>query len=190
MKKIIAFAALFVTGSAMADSAGTSETGIRYNEVSVGYFANEVSANTNHDLTGYQVAGSLLINKDFIIDASYSDQSGDGLSGTMSSLNVGYRMAVSSNADVVFKLGYTGTDSSSSGSDSSYVIGAGAAVMLTPEVQLAANAAYTGLKQTEYIYGASLGYYLTDTLTVRGLVRATSGDYDTMTYMATIGYNF
>jgi len=168
-----------------AQQAGTSETGIRYNEVSVGYNSASVSGST---LQGYTVMGSALLEQNFTVDASYTDVSKTGTSISSTALNVGYRMGVASNVDVGVKLGYI--DQGGGSPESSYVVSAGVGAVVAPNVVLSGNVSYTGLTSTEYLYGAGLAYYLTENTTIRGSVRASSGTVDTTTYALSVGYNF
>lgn len=185
MKKIITLATLFLTGTAMAQQAGTSETGIRYNEVSVAY--NSASA-VGETLQGYTVMGSALLDQNYTVDVAYTDVSTTGSSISSTAFNVGYRMGIASNVDLGVKLGYI--DQGGDNPQSSYVVGVGIGAVVAPNVVLSGTASYTGLSSTEYLYGAAIAYYLTENTTIRGSVRASSGTFDTTTYSLGVGYNF
>jgi len=185
MKLVVAVLTLATAGSAMAQSSGVSETGIRYNEVGVGYASLAVSGTTYQ---GYSLNGSALVEKNFLIDATYADVSKSSTSISSTGLNVGYRMGVAPNVDAGVKVGYIST--SSNQSESSYVVGGFVNAQLSPDVFLGANVSYTGLANTDYFYTASLGYHVTENITARGSIRGSSGTSTTTTYIASVGYNF
>lgn len=187
MKVVVALLTLATAGSAMAQSTGASETGIRYNEVGVGYASLAVSGQT---FQGYSLYGSALVEKNFIIDATYANVSKSSNSVSNTGLNVGYRIGVAPNVDAGVKVGYiSGTAGGTT--QSSYVVGGFVNAQLTPEWVLGGNVSYTGLDTTKYFYTASLGYHITENITARGSVRGGSGGTaNTTTYIASVGYNF
>ena len=185
MKLVVAVLTLATAASSMAQGAGVSETGIRYNEVGVGYASLATSGTT---LQGYTLIGSALVEKNFLIDASYTNVSKSSNSISSTGLNVGYRMGVAPNVDAGVKVGYI--SSSSNTSDSSYVVGGFVNAQLSPDVVLGANVSYTGLANTNYFYTASLGYHITENIIARGSIRGGSGNSTTTTYIASVGYNF
>jgi hypothetical protein len=185
MKLVVAALTLVAAASSMAQSSGVSETGIRYNEVGVGYASLAVSGTT---LQGYSLNGSALIEKNFLIDATYANLSKSSNSISSTGLNVGYRIGVASNVDAGIKVGYISTNSTES--ESSYVVGGFVSAQLSPDVVLGANLSYTGLANTNYFYTASLGYHITENIMARGSIRGSSGNGTTTTYIASVGYNF
>lgn len=185
MKLVVAALTLAAAGSAMAQSSGVSETGIRYNEVGVGYASLAVSGTT---LQGYTLNASALVEKNFVIDATYANVSKASNSLSSTGLNVGYRIGVAPNVDAGVKVGYISTGGDSS--ESSYAVGGFVNAQLTPELVLGGNVSYTGLANTDYFYTASLGYHITENITARGSIRGSSGTSTTTTYIASVGYNF
>jgi hypothetical protein len=185
MKLVVAVLTLAAAGSVMAQSSGISETGIRYNEVGVGYSSVSVSGST---LQGYTLFGSALVEKNFLIDANYGSVSKSSTEISTTGLNVGYRMGVAPNVDAGVKVGYISYGGDLS--DSSYAVGGFANAQLTPELVLGGSVSYTGLSSTNYFYAASLGYYITENITARGSIRGSSGDLSSTTYTASVGYNF
>lgn len=185
MKKLAAIALLVATGSATAQSAGVSETGIRYNELYAGY---ESLSNSSITMTGYTIGGSALIDKNIIIDASYADVAKKTTKSHSTVAGIGYRLGIAPNTDVYAKIGYISTGGVTS--DSSYLLTGGARGMLTPDLELTGQLTYSGLKAASFYYGASLGYYLTESLTLRGQIRADNATKSNTTYILSVGYNF
>jgi hypothetical protein len=186
MKLVVAALTLATAGSAMAQSSGVSETGIRYNEVGVGYASLAASGTT---LQGYTLNASALVEKNFVIDATYANLSKSSYSISDTGLNVGYRIGVAPNVDAGVKVGYV-SGTAGGTTESSYVVGGFVNAQLTPEWVLGGNVLYTGLANTNYFYTASLGYHITENITARGSIRGSSGNGTTTTYVASVGYNF
>lgn len=185
MRLVASLITVILSSGAMAETAGVSETGIRYNEVGVGYSSVSVSGST---LQGYTLFGSALVEKNFIIDANYGSVSKASTEITSTGLNVGYRLGIAPNVDAGVKVGYVSYGGDLS--DSSYVVGGFANAQLTPDLVLGGNISYTGLSSTNYFYSASLGYHVTENITARGSIRGSSGDLSSTTYTASVGYNF
>lgn len=186
-KSLLAIAMAFACTNAYSDS-GVSETGLRYNEINVGY---QSISNSDIRMNGYAIAGSTLFDKNVIIDASYSDLSKNTVKSSSSTVNIGYRLGVAQNADVYAKLGYISTTGKGGApSDSSYLLTGGARALLTPEVELAGYLSYSGLDNASVYYGGSLGYHLTENLSLRGQLRADNAAKSNTVYILSVGYNY
>ena len=188
MKKALLLTSLALAcGGAVADS-GVSETGIRYNEVYAGY---ERLSNSSITMTGYTIAGSVLVDKTIFIDASYADVAKNSTKSNSTAINVGYRMGISQSTDFIAKLGYISNGGSGGvTSDSSYLITGGLRSMVTPDVELSGQVTYSGLDIASLYYGGALGYYLTENITVRGQMRVDNATKSNTTYIVSVGYNF
>jgi len=98
MKKLIALAALtFISGLAMANEPGKSETGLDYNKIDVNYQTFKVSG---VNFTGYNAGGSFLVSDSIFVLGSYASLSHSGSTSRESSkLGLGYRMGIAANTD-------------------------------------------------------------------------------------------
>jgi hypothetical protein len=185
MKLIIALIAMFLANFASAQSAGTSETGIRYNEIGIGYNSVSVSGTT---LTGYSVGASALVEKNILLNASYENVSKSSNSITNTSVGVGYRFGIASNVDASARVGYFSAGGDLS--ENSYIVGGGIDALVAPNLSIAGNVSYSGLGSGTYFYSGTVGYYVTEAATLKASVRRSTGDFATTTYLLSAGYNF
>lgn len=185
MKAAISLVSILLTPIVFAQTQGVSETGIRYNEVSVGYERFSVSSAT---LTGYSVGATALLEKNIILGAIYSDVSKSSNSVTSTDLSVGYRLGIAGNVDAVVRAGYLGAGGNNT--DSSYSVGAGINALVAPSFVLGGGIGYTGLGSGTFLYTGSASYYVTDNVTLRGAIRRSAGDLTSTTYSLAAGYNF
>ena len=160
MKKIaLVLAALGLSTSAFALESGISETGISYNEVSVGY----VSTTTNSGdfpgtSSGLGVGGQALLTKNIYTFGSYSIPSGTfGALGNVDTTDyqagLGLRAAVAANTDFNLSATYLNTKSSFlgiSGIHTGYATSASFRALVAPKLEASIGVSYYDTKNERF----------------------------------------
>lgn len=104
MKKIITLAiASLVTGTAMANEPGKTDTGIDYNKIEVNYIAATIS---NSTWDGYYTSGSFLVSENVFLLVNFATISRLGATREKTNIGLGYRFPVGSSADLFSTLTY------------------------------------------------------------------------------------
>ena len=170
-----------LSGVAFANEPGKTETGIDYNEVSIGYTALTADSTTYN---GYNLSGAFLVTNNIFLSADYL--SVDSGSIAIYDLGVGYRLPISSNVDAFTTLKYASEDSSTG-----YSVGAGVRAKLTPDFDLAGSYAYRSVTGSNTsAFDITLKYTIAPKVFAKAGYTTYSGDNSYQTYNLGVGFNF
>mgnify|MGYP006299283299 CR=1 FL=1 len=167
MKKLITLSALSLL-SVAALAEGKTETGINYNEVSVGYISQGVDNDGATDtFTGYGISGSFLISDSVFLTGAYNstnhtydDLGKITLSGTK--IGLGYRMPLSDTTDLNVLGSYTSYSANTSPAQSQTSYGAYVgvrSVALSPDLETSIFYGY-GRKKDWYGVSSNVSSYM------------------------------
>jgi len=168
------------TSAVFAQDAGVSDTGIRYNQVGLGY--TYASSTDNSSLTGYALDGRALVNKDIYVSANYTAVSKTDADISRYGVYAGYRLGIASNVDFfaeagVVSVSYKGTSETTS--STGYDIAAGVNAALTPDLQGSLKISYPQYGSNfsdlnKITFGGSLTYYVTKEIGASAIVSSNS----------------
>jgi hypothetical protein len=199
MKKFaLVLAALGLSSSAFALESGISETGISYNEVSVGY---GVEGDTDSDYKGLGVGINALLSKNIYAFGQFKNPSTTISTGKVDTqqfnVGLGTRAAIASNADLYASVSYLNAKYSYTGGSmivTGYSLATGVRAIIAPQVEGSLNLSYYAGKSreesniTETRYGVGLGYHFTDKVIGRTSYYMTPDSIKG--YSVSLGYKF
>jgi len=188
MKKLIALAALtFISGLAMANEPGKSETGLDYNKIDVNYQTFKVSG---VNFTGYNAGGSFLVSDSIFVLGSYTSLSHSGATSIESSkLGLGYRMGIASNTDAFTSVAYSSMTQSST--KTGYAVTLGVRSKIADPVDVIGAYTYTSLS-SNYFNSLNVGvnYKFTDMFYATAGYTSSTGTASITQYNLGIGVKF
>ena len=198
MKKIaLVLAVLGLSSSAYALESGLSETGISYNEVGVGY---GVEGDVGGDYKGFGIGVSTLLAKNLYFNGQFKNPSSTetttNLDTQQYTTSLGFRTAITSNADLYASAGYYNGKFSFTGGSiiaTGYVLATGIRAIVLPKVEASLNLSYADGKNrlesfSETRYRVGLGYQFTDKIIGRSTYYTTPDSLNG--YSVSLGYMF
>lgn len=197
MKKLIALSALTVL-SATAFAENKTETGVNYNEVSVGYVSQDITmSGTKYTFTGYGLTAAALVSENFFLSGSYGATS-NTTSGTktnidQSKVGLGYRLPISDATDFNIFGSYSNTSVTSSADSNATSVGIGIrSIALSPDLETNLSYIYTSSKKLDTTtngsgYQAGLKYKMTSNWFIDGNYLSRK---DFNQYYVGVGYRF
>ena len=188
MKKLIALAAMtLISGIAMANEPGKSETGIDYNKIDLNYQSFAVSGTT---YTGYQTNGSFLFTDSIFVVGSYASLTHSGSTSIESSnLGLGYRLGIAANTDAITSVSYSSMTQSST--KTGYAVTLGVRSKIADPVDVIGAYTYSSLG-SNYFNSLNVGvnYRFTDMFYATAGYTSTSGTASINRYNLGLGFKF
>lgn len=184
-----------MTNFVMAQS--PHETGLDYNELSVGYTSMDVTTSgVKRTLTGYGVTGTYLLSPNFFLQGGHGSThktltNNTKFTVTQSQVGLGLRLPIIDNTDGIALISYASTDTTllSKTTDSTYSVFAGVRAGLHANVDAGFNLVYakTDHQSAKNGYMAHVKYAFTRNLFIKA-------DYYTVPdlnrYTVGVGYRF
>jgi len=185
MRKILVITAIAsLAGTSFANETGKTETGIDYNEVSIGYTALTASSTTYN---GYNLSGGFLVVNNILLLADYASVDSNSISGY--NLGVGYRLPIGSNVDAFTTLKYASMTQGTS--YTGYSVGAGIRAKLTTDFDLSGSYTYRSITSSNTnAFDITLKYNITPNMFTKAGYTTYSGDSSYQTYNLGVGFNF
>ena len=188
MKKLIALAAMtLISGVAMANEPGKSETGLDYNKFDVDYQTFSVSSK---NFTGYNANGSFLLTDSIYALGGYSSLSRTGSSTIeLGNLGVGYRLGIASSTDAFTSLAYNSMTQSST--KTGYAATLGVRSKIADPVDVVGSYTYSTAGSNHYNnVNVGLNYKFTDMLFVKVGYNSWTGSASATGYTLGLGVSF
>ncbi len=180
MKKLLALTSLALLSSTVF----AADSGIDYNEVSIGYASLEASPNTS---SGYGIGGNFLFTENIFVNGSYFSVSKSSTTLTKTTGSLGYRMPIASNTDALVTLGYTNSSGGTLTQDT-YPMSLGVRAAVSPEVDLGANVLYiSDTAKNQSGFSGVAKYKMSNNLFISGEYRSLT---DTKFYIIGVGFKF
>jgi opacity protein-like surface antigen len=188
MKKLIALASLtFISGLAMANEPGKSETGLDYNKIELNY---QSFAESGVTFTGYQTNGTFLFTDNIYALGSYANYTHSGSTSIeRSNLGLGYRMGIAANTDAFTSLAYSSMTQSST--NTGYALTLGVRSKIADPVDVTGSYTYTSLGSNYFnSFNVGMNYKFTDMFYATAGYTSSSGTASITQYNLGVGIKF
>jgi len=189
MKKLIALASLtFISGLAMANEPGKSETGLDYNKIEVDYASAKIGTISNY--SGYYTSGSFLVNENIYVLGNYASLTKSGESNyEKSNLGLGYRLPIATNADFLTSISYY--SQTYSGTKTGYNLSLGARAKVSGDADVLGAYSYISAGSVSYNnFSLGVKFNITESIFASGGYFSQTGSSSSSGYTIGAGLKF